>query len=389
MMVTPEQAIAQSDDIVLAVVTSSEGPYPVKVGDDSYTDSDVVVRLRVLASWKGARTDTLSLTTGAGGGDCGYEFIVGGVYLIYAHRDKNGGLHTSICSRTRPVRDAREDSLALGAPAIDRTGGKAWAAFGPPATCPVHRGVAISVGYARPAFGLTPEARRAYPDWVPTEYPFAGLILPRGDVQGMSGRNAYICPYCREAALIWLGNSMEASTGPERFRDLPSRPGGPALPSEAEYRKLYPRSLFAFQYRDCRNFYDSIESEYQREFGGVRDTSFKFALDDAELDRIYEVTVAARLMEIDAPHPPYPDATRGAAVRADCAALLYVRCGGDVRQFSWYGERAPSDSGPGTPWNRLNAVYHAVQKLLSERAEVRSLRRVPPEFADALRDAGR
>jgi hypothetical protein len=49
--------------------------------------------------------------SGIGGGDCGYGFKIGEQYLIYAYRDqqKKEMLSTSICARTRPIRNADDD----------------------------------------------------------------------------------------------------------------------------------------------------------------------------------------------------------------------------------------------------------------------------------------
>jgi hypothetical protein len=42
--------------------------------------------------------------TGAGGGDCGYPFVPGTRYLVYASRSTSDGrLHASICSETKPA----------------------------------------------------------------------------------------------------------------------------------------------------------------------------------------------------------------------------------------------------------------------------------------------
>jgi len=57
------------------------------------------VKFKVLKSWKNEFKDTASITTGRGGGDCGYEFEVGKRYLVYADGDKNK-LRTNICTRT-------------------------------------------------------------------------------------------------------------------------------------------------------------------------------------------------------------------------------------------------------------------------------------------------
>jgi hypothetical protein len=44
------------------------------------------------------------ICTGAGGGDCGYPFVPGTSYLVYAFRSASDGrLHSSICSETKPA----------------------------------------------------------------------------------------------------------------------------------------------------------------------------------------------------------------------------------------------------------------------------------------------
>ncbi|HWS53574.1 MAG TPA: hypothetical protein VN228_05585 [Pyrinomonadaceae bacterium] len=56
---------------------------------------------------EGARAE---VSTGLGGGDCGYDFRRGQSYLVYAGRDEKGGrLVTGICTRTRPASEAAED----------------------------------------------------------------------------------------------------------------------------------------------------------------------------------------------------------------------------------------------------------------------------------------
>jgi hypothetical protein len=47
--------------------------------------------------------------TGLGDADCGYGFRLGGQYLVYAYRQKDGSLYTGICSRTRPLSEAADD----------------------------------------------------------------------------------------------------------------------------------------------------------------------------------------------------------------------------------------------------------------------------------------
>lgn len=45
---------------------------------------------------------------------CGFAFAEGRSYFVYAMSDEKGRLSTTICSRTRPMKDAGEDLNALG-----------------------------------------------------------------------------------------------------------------------------------------------------------------------------------------------------------------------------------------------------------------------------------
>jgi hypothetical protein len=59
------------------------------------------VKFRINKTWKSEISKEIFLSTGRGGGDCGYEFKVGKKYLVYATGENN--LSTSICSRTAPA----------------------------------------------------------------------------------------------------------------------------------------------------------------------------------------------------------------------------------------------------------------------------------------------
>ena len=86
---------------VLEVVSSPES-YVVKV------------KFRVESSWKGMVATELLLTTGRGGGDCGYRFEVGKKYLVYAYGSDERDLLTNICQRTAGLMDATADLKVLG-----------------------------------------------------------------------------------------------------------------------------------------------------------------------------------------------------------------------------------------------------------------------------------
>lgn len=58
----------------------------------------------------------VAISTGLGGGDCGYGFKEGQKYLVYAHASSDPVLGTGICSGTRPLESAagQEDISVLG-----------------------------------------------------------------------------------------------------------------------------------------------------------------------------------------------------------------------------------------------------------------------------------
>jgi 5-hydroxyisourate hydrolase-like protein (transthyretin family) len=64
----------------------------------------------------------VEVTTGLGGGDCGYNFRVGGQYLVYAYRNANNKLATGICNRTRLLSEASEDLQYLEGLAKSKSG---------------------------------------------------------------------------------------------------------------------------------------------------------------------------------------------------------------------------------------------------------------------------
>ncbi len=58
----------------------------------------VKVRFKIEKSWNKNNLKEIIISTGKGGGDCGYEFVVGKRYLVYAYGDDK--LNTNICTRT-------------------------------------------------------------------------------------------------------------------------------------------------------------------------------------------------------------------------------------------------------------------------------------------------
>jgi hypothetical protein len=70
---------------------------------------------RVHTVWKGPEAFRVRVSTGGGDGDCGYHFIVGIEYIVFAHQTGRNRLETSICTRTKQASgEAVDDLKALG-----------------------------------------------------------------------------------------------------------------------------------------------------------------------------------------------------------------------------------------------------------------------------------
>jgi hypothetical protein len=72
----------------------------------------------VTNTWKGMDESQVIITTGEGGGDCGFRFIEGQEYLVYAKQSDMYGaksLTTIMCDRTNVLRVLQDDLEVLGA----------------------------------------------------------------------------------------------------------------------------------------------------------------------------------------------------------------------------------------------------------------------------------
>ena len=68
-----------------------------------------LIHFAVDRTFRDVASTEVEVITGLGGGDCGYDFRVGGQYLVYAYRNADNKLATGICSRTRLLSEASED----------------------------------------------------------------------------------------------------------------------------------------------------------------------------------------------------------------------------------------------------------------------------------------
>lgn len=69
-----------------------------------------LVRFKVDDWFRGGRSRAAQVLTGPGNGaDCGYRFVPGRRYLVYAEEGRDGRLYTSACEATKPLEKAGAD----------------------------------------------------------------------------------------------------------------------------------------------------------------------------------------------------------------------------------------------------------------------------------------
>jgi hypothetical protein len=110
MKLTPSEGLTSSFAVFTGEVTDIEKNEATRFGGREVT-------LRVHKVWKGEPAEELKVHTAGSSAACGYSFTKGVTYLVYAIRDDADPLRVSLCSRTAPVDQAKEDLDFLGKPA--------------------------------------------------------------------------------------------------------------------------------------------------------------------------------------------------------------------------------------------------------------------------------
>ena len=108
---TPLETLEGATAVFVGEVVSVEAPEPV---DGAISTADPVkVTFAVNTVWKGQVQPELTLTTPRMDASCGYTFVIGQTYLVYAYGHSTS-LETHLCTRNQPIADAADDLLALG-----------------------------------------------------------------------------------------------------------------------------------------------------------------------------------------------------------------------------------------------------------------------------------
>ncbi len=109
MKITPAEGLSSSYAVFTGEVTNIEPNTATKFGG-------VEITLQVMKVWKGEIGAQVQVRTAGSSAACGYSFVKGETYLVYADRDEADPMRVSLCSRTALVANAQEDLDLLGNP---------------------------------------------------------------------------------------------------------------------------------------------------------------------------------------------------------------------------------------------------------------------------------
>ena len=109
MKLSPSEGLSSSHAVFSGEVTDIKPNEATRFGG-------LEVTLRVKRLWKGEPKAEIKVHTAGSSAACGYTFVKGETYLVYALRDHADPMRVSLCSRTKHIDDAKEDLRFLGKP---------------------------------------------------------------------------------------------------------------------------------------------------------------------------------------------------------------------------------------------------------------------------------
>ena len=113
--VSPTEALDTSAAVFAGRVVSVEGAFDPDKAPYSPEDR-TTVEFEVGAVWKGAVHERMYVTTRPDGASCGFAFVEGEEYVVYAYdsAEVDGAYGVYLCSRTALLSQAQADIDALG-----------------------------------------------------------------------------------------------------------------------------------------------------------------------------------------------------------------------------------------------------------------------------------
>lgn len=112
---SPLEELETSAAVFAGQVVSVEGVFDPDAAPYSPEDR-TTVEFEVSAVWKGVVHERMYVTTRPDGASCGFTFVEGEEYVVYAHdsAEVDGGYGVYLCSRTALLSQAQPDLDALG-----------------------------------------------------------------------------------------------------------------------------------------------------------------------------------------------------------------------------------------------------------------------------------
>jgi hypothetical protein len=127
MQLSPSEGLTSSHAVFTGEVIAIERNKATRFGG-------IEVTLRVQKVWKGESHEEIKVHTAGGSAACGYTFVKGETYLVYALRDDADPMRVSLCSRTTPISNAKDDLRFLGKPLHEPGSSRGKCAAAPPGT---------------------------------------------------------------------------------------------------------------------------------------------------------------------------------------------------------------------------------------------------------------
>jgi hypothetical protein len=110
---TPCESFGSADAVFVGTPVSFRDNQRKESDREDFNWTPRAFKFSVEQAYLGVAGTEIEVSTGYGGGDCGYQFKLGQRYLVYAYRYKDR-LNTGICTRTKPFTSANEDLAFLG-----------------------------------------------------------------------------------------------------------------------------------------------------------------------------------------------------------------------------------------------------------------------------------
>ena len=111
----PSEELEESSAVFAGTVVSIQHSYDPD-GRSVSRDDRSTIGFEVSSVWKGTVYENMLITTSPTGGSCGFSFVEGQEYIVYAYDSPyvDGGYTTGICTRTALLEHAQEDIDELG-----------------------------------------------------------------------------------------------------------------------------------------------------------------------------------------------------------------------------------------------------------------------------------